>query len=776
VWTLETQLALVAIVVAGASTAALLLRSRRPLYARFGAFAISVATYYVTALLTSVISTAAVLASARILAGSAVVITAALFFDAILGEAGVRARERRRKTYVAAVAMALVGVTPLAQQLWVQAVVAAVALLLLGARANAVLRRANEVESAAERTRLRYLAYGGFIALLGFCSDLAAQMGWPVPPLGGAFVAVYLYFISQALLLSRLLDLHELLGKALVFTTLALILAVVYGVLLVWVGERRGLFLFNTLVASSLILILFEPMKTYLEETTTRLFFREHVTFARTMRALSRRIATIIELPRAVDSVLDEIYDLKRATHCSLYFLESDRMGLVLQSFRGPQPVAHVDSRSLPALFAHIMKTRTPLLRDSVERRLASAASSAGEALPEEGEDTEKKNGDADKAREPVGPAHDEALLAGLDALKADLVVPMRSSEDVVGLLCLRDERLSEAYASDEIAALMQVGEQLAVNVSNSRLFGLLRERDRLATLGEMSAGLAHEIRNPLAAIKGAAQELDPRNPNEGDGEMMEIIIDEVNRLNTVVSSFLDYARPFRGTFSSIGPNVCVKRCVQLMERALGDEIEVELDLADDLPDMNGDAEQIQQVLINLMLNAAEAMSHEGKIEVSTRPASDLRDAALLGLRDEASFVEIRVRDYGPGIAKSVRENLFIPFFTTKSRGTGLGLPLCQRIVQHHGGAIEVHSVEGRGATFVVRLPALVRRSLPPREPAEEQPAEEQPAEEQPAGQPPEVETPEPAPVAARDDEASSAHDAPPLDGDEATAGTGDVA
>jgi signal transduction histidine kinase len=194
----------------------------------------------------------------------------------------------------------------------------------------------------------------------------------------------------------------------------------------------------------------------------------------------------------------------------------------------------------------------------------------------------------------------------------------------------------------------------------------------------------------------------------------MQVIIDEVDRLNTVVSQFLDYARPFRGTFSALSANDCVKRTAQLMRHSLGEAVTVELDLDEQLPDVSGDAEQLQQVLINLLLNATEAMEHAGTVEVSTRSASDRYDAALLGLREENSFVEIRVRDYGPGVPKAVRDNLFIPFYTTKDRGTGLGLALCQRIVQHHGGAIEVHSVLGRGATFVVRLPAILRRSRPP--------------------------------------------------------------
>jgi two-component system, NtrC family, sensor histidine kinase HydH len=286
-----------------------------------------------------------------------------------------------------------------------------------------------------------------------------------------------------------------------------------------------------------------------------------------------------------------------------------------------------------------------------------------------------------------------------------------------VGLLCLRDERLADAYASDEIAALIEVADQLAITIENSRLFGLLRERDRLAALGEMSAGLAHEIRNPLAAIKGAAQELDPKRIGGDDGELMQIIIDEVNRLNSVVVEFLDYARPFRGTFVALSVNDAVKRTAQLMQHDLksnGSNVEVTLDLSDELPDVNGDAERLQQVLINLILNAADAMKRDGRITLATKKSADMTDAALWTLKEPKQFVEIRVKDEGPGISPKVLDQIFIPFFTTKVRGTGLGLALCQRIVQHHGGSLEVRSVEGHGATFVMRLPALPQKKVSP--------------------------------------------------------------
>jgi signal transduction histidine kinase len=278
----------------------------------------------------------------------------------------------------------------------------------------------------------------------------------------------------------------------------------------------------------------------------------------------------------------------------------------------------------------------------------------------------------------------------------------------------LRDERLTDAFASDEIAALLALCDQLAINVENSRLFEVLRERDRLAALGEMSAGLAHEIRNPLAAIKGAAQELDPQSLKGDDRELMEIIVDEVNRLNGVVSEFLDYARPFRGTFVALSVNDAVRRTAQLMQHDLA-EMDIVVDLDQELPDINGDAERLQQVLINLVLNAADAMGRRGRVHLSTRSVEGFKDAALLGYKGTTRFVEVVVRDEGPGIPQAVLHQIFIPFFTTKDRGTGLGLALCQRIVQHHGGQIEVRSVErpaiDHGATFIIRLPALPRRS-----------------------------------------------------------------
>jgi signal transduction histidine kinase len=232
-----------------------------------------------------------------------------------------------------------------------------------------------------------------------------------------------------------------------------------------------------------------------------------------------------------------------------------------------------------------------------------------------------------------------------------------------------------------------------------------MKERDRLASLGEMAAGLAHEIRNPLGAIKASAQFLaEPSASGEAGHheptglEFLNIIVEEVDRLNRVVSSFLDYARPSQlGDANPIDVNATVRRTVQLLGPQFGAGIEPSVDLESDLPRVRIDAERLRQVVINLALNAVQAMEGQGRVDVRTRSVQ----------RDAQSWVEVHVADTGPGIPPRVLKNLFVPFVTTKDRGTGLGLAISQRIVNAAGGHIEARSSAGIGTTFVVRLPAV---------------------------------------------------------------------
>jgi signal transduction histidine kinase len=289
---------------------------------------------------------------------------------------------------------------------------------------------------------------------------------------------------------------------------------------------------------------------------------------------------------------------------------------------------------------------------------------------------------------------------------------------DLLAILLLVDDRVRDAFSQDEIALLESLAVQIGVVIENSRQYRRMQERDRLAALGQMAAGLAHEVKNPLGAIKGAAQLLnDPSAEaklSASDREFLGIILEEVERLDRVVGSVLDYARPSKGDVGPVDVNAVVRRTVTVLASDRAEECEIETDLMEGLSPVRVDAEQLRQVLINLIHNAVQAMSGRGKVQIITtrrqqRPILPGGDTKAAG----GHWVEISVRDQGPGIQPQVLKNLFVPFFTTKERGTGLGLAISQRVVEEMGGRIEVASRPGEGSTFTVLLPAEGQLSAP---------------------------------------------------------------
>jgi signal transduction histidine kinase len=298
---------------------------------------------------------------------------------------------------------------------------------------------------------------------------------------------------------------------------------------------------------------------------------------------------------------------------------------------------------------------------------------------------------------------------------------------ELAGLLVVADERIEDAFSPEDVALLESLAPQIGVVMENSKLYTRMKERDRLAVLGQMAAGLAHEIRNPLGAIKGAAQllaEPGPRGklPEASSQEFLGIILEEVDRLNAVVGSVLDLARDNTAAVPPVDVNSVVRRTLQVMNAEWNDDvIHVEAELEDELPRVAIAPDQLRQVMLNLLRNAAQAMKGRGTITVTTRsrPASVTR--GMPANHGDGGWVGIGVRDEGPGIAPAQLKNIFLPFFTTKEEGTGLGLAICQRIVQSAGGRIDVRTREGEGTTFDVMLPAAMEAlgtptSIPPAE------------------------------------------------------------
>lgn len=225
-----------------------------------------------------------------------------------------------------------------------------------------------------------------------------------------------------------------------------------------------------------------------------------------------------------------------------------------------------------------------------------------------------------------------------------------------------------------------------------------LERSRRLAALGRMAVGIAHEIRNPLSTLRGMAQYFAGRaKDNPADQEYADLMISEIDRLNRTISSLLQFAKPREPLFELIDITALLKKSARLLaEDANSQQIKIELDLSDEPVTLEADADLLLQVLINLIKNSLEAMAADGLIKLKT-----LRD------RDE---VRIVVQDNGTGMTPENIAHMFDPFYTTRKSGTGLGLAVVHQIVEQHDGRLEVKSSPGSGTTVEVILPRSRRQ------------------------------------------------------------------
>jgi two-component system sensor histidine kinase PilS (NtrC family) len=223
-----------------------------------------------------------------------------------------------------------------------------------------------------------------------------------------------------------------------------------------------------------------------------------------------------------------------------------------------------------------------------------------------------------------------------------------------------------------------------------------VRRADRLAAVGKLAAGMAHEIRNPLASMSGSVQVLRQElvTTSEEHRRLMDIVVRETDRLNELITDFLLFARPGQAKREAVDLAAVIEETAALVGKGSEARLAVDARLEQPLA-VAGDPRELRQVFWNLLVNAAQAMPRGGRIELRGRAA-------------EAGWLEVTVRDSGEGIAAKDLPRIFDPFFTTKPTGTGLGLAIVHRIVQSHGGTITVASRPGAGATFTLRFPAAV--------------------------------------------------------------------
>lgn len=655
----------------------------------FLVFTITVGLHFLMQFLYHALGETEILFRGTLLAAVLVPQGALEFFRVFLG-AERRRRSRLAVFFVAAaVVVVAVAVPPLLPRFWAGVVVLVYVASMLYASVYYLYSRSRKVESRVESTRILYLVIGGTVVATLSLTDYLPYVGVPFPPMGPVLTAIFLYIFSQVLFQFRLLDLYELLGRLTILVAMALVLAGIFWGL-VRLNPTSTIFFVNAMAAAFVILIVFDPLRAAVEQRIGTFFLKERFDFENTIEETRRRIGRTFDLDEMASVLMEGLKKSGRMTQATLYLMDPEGQKFVLRGALTQPSVAEIELARIRGLLERLNR-EGQLTGSSLMRELRTV------------------RGSDDQGLEPLL----ESMLQAMDEMGADVVFPIREGDHTFGLMGVRDDRLVEAYSPEDLRLLRGLGGFLAVEVENSRAYERIKERDRLAAIGEMSAGLAHEIRNPLGSIKAAVQYLTEDGPsseqlweNSRDHEFLDVIIQEVNRLNRVVSSFLDYARPAREDPEPSCVNDILEHTLKLVElEDPGLERAVILGLSEDLPAVRVSDEKLAQVFYNLLINALHATSEGSKVEVTSRL---VQRRAYWGEfeRDRVrDFIEVTFRDHGRGIPAHVLPKIFIPFYTTKEDGTGLGLSISHRIVREAGGALEVESREGRGSTFTVLLP-----------------------------------------------------------------------
>lgn len=471
-----------------------------------------------------------------------------------------------------------------------------------------------------------------------------------LPPISTLMAAFVVYILYHALLARRLVALQELWARLVVVTAAALVLVLAHTLTLWWVEITRFPLhsSFLLLLVSALFLSVYNGLHRGMLALATAWVNPSGQDLRDALTTLRAELRRAVDAQTMATRLVDELFASRRFASVGVWLRDEHDGAYHHAAYQG-------DQEPLQTLAdGH--------LTHGVPRGI-------GWLRPEDG-------------------------LPLLEIVGAAAVFPLRGDGELIGWLALNPADDSDGLSPDELRQVRAAADLAELVLSNVASFRRIAEARRLATLGAMSAGLAHEIRNPLAGLKGAAQVLQDEDLDGESKEMLDVIVTEANRLDRVVSDFLSFSRPFALDHEPVDVGAMLQHVATLVG-AEADGPHISVDLAEDLPVLYADEMRLEQVVLNLVRNAVDATGREGQITLR----------AFHPLPSDGVAVGIDVVDDGPGIPEDVREHLFTPFFTTKPHGTGLGLPISRRIVEAHGGRLTARANSGGGTTFEVMLP-----------------------------------------------------------------------
>jgi signal transduction histidine kinase len=554
-----------------------------------------------------------------------------------------------------------------------------------------IMWRVMQVETGVLKTRIAAVCWGNLLGVVTGSTNFLPWMRADVPMLGympplftwcvWLFVLVY----GWAIIRHQLMDIEVVIKRTLVFAGLvgsvavmvSLVAFVSQDVLVRFVAIPKWL---SNVLAATVIAAVYGPVRNWLVDVTDRYLFQKKYDYKELLRRFTNEALTIVDLKQLVQRTVDRLTETVKLECCTLLLLNRQtRRYERVASCGTAAPAVALDEQEPFVTFLH--RTQEPIGTE----------------------------GELGRVRFP------ETVRDRLRQLNARLCLPLQIHDELIGVLCLGKKKSDEPFSKDDLDVLHPLSRTLSIAVSNAQLFDDLAktqaeaaQREKLAVIGTLSAGINHEIRNPLGIIKAQCETF-VLDWQDGllKGQPWQAILDRclaimqgaiyhIDRATAITRKLSSFAKPIREV--SIQP-VSVAREVDEVLTLVGhdlalDKIEVRREMQPNLPPIMADRGQIEEILFNLIRNAGQAIEPPGTIWVRAYSKGETQ-------------VRIEIADTGCGIQADTLEKIFDPFFTTKEpgQGTGLGLFIVRQIIERNKGRISVESAVGKGTTFFLDFP-----------------------------------------------------------------------
>ena len=533
-----------------------------------------------------------------------------------------------------------------------------------------------------ERLQIKYCLVGMFLtAGFGVSANLFLPMtgisrfNW----LGPSLTVIYVGFATYSIVRHRLMDINIVLKKGTTYVLLMLLLFIP-SILLIILSQKLFFkemnYLFSAIILALLILVafFFHQIKPGTEKAVEYFLFKNKYDYRETLGKFSKAMVSILDLKSLSKRIIDTIAQTMGVEKTSLFLMDEEKGGYFLQ-----------ESRNIK------MASSTPFFtkRDPLPHYLQRI----GEIIVRE------------ELMKGVNIPELKSVIDQMSLLEAEVSIPLILKGRLIGMINLSHKFNKDIYSHEDIELLSTLANQTSIAIENAKLYedlkqskSYMRRADRLASLGTLTAGLAHEIRNPLVAIKTFIQLLPERlEDEEFRKHFLNIASSEVDRISSLITELLEFARPSdpRMEFEDVN-NILDGMILLVFTETKKKQIKISKNYTSNLPPIKIDREQIKQVFLNILLNSIEATPERGEITVKTR--SFAKSGGEL-------YIQIEFADTGRGIPAEHLEDIFTPFFTTKDKGSGLGLSISHQIIQDHRGYIDVESQLNKGTSFFINLP-----------------------------------------------------------------------